>query len=169
MNPLFRAYLLNIGVLTGILAGIALVYMLLLGGLASLAHHWLNKGIRRSLLLSIALCLAVVVVVMPLFIGVVGLLRYDQPTGIFFGNILQREGWQVYASVTRVVFFVLFGLLVVLGGMVGYISAGRGNKRITATIITSVAQFIYLTITMWFVDFFGACIIGAPFFLAVSC
>lgn len=153
----------------GLLAAIALVYSLLVGGPCWLVSRWRRREIFRTLWLSIVLSLIAVVITIPLFHGIAGLFRYDPPGSILSGMGRYREDWQVYSSAARIVFFVLYGLLVASGGVVGYVRARQVHQGKTVGIGTALGVLIYLMISMPIADFANACIIGEPFLLPVAC
>lgn len=154
MDPHIQSYLLDIGSVMGVLAGIALIYSLLIGGPCWLVSRWRRREIFRTLWLSIVLSLIAVVIAIPLFHGIAGLFR---------GH------WQVYSSAARIVFFVLYGLLIASGGVVGYVRARQVHQGKTVGIGTALGVLIYLMISMPIADFANACIIGEPFLLPVAC
>ncbi len=169
MSSFTQSYLLNIAVSIGMLAGTALVYVLLLRGLGWLLSRWKKTPISRTLWLSIVTSLAVAVIAVPLFQGIAGLYRYDPLGGNLSGIGRERGDWQSYVLISQIAFLALYGFLVVFGGGIGFARA-RHTPRVAKEVIdTVVAISLYLLAILPFVDFVNACVLGKPFLLPASC
>lgn len=166
VDPVLKAYLLNIAIMTGVLAGAGLVFVLLLGGLVWLLRYRWGGQVSRALWLSVVGGVTFVVIGVSLFDGIAGLFRYREP-GYFYSGYRQFESYFVWA---RTAFFALNGLALLLGSVIGYAIghrlAGRGRSISVATV---VALLVILFAILPIVDFANACVVGKPFILPTSC
>ena len=166
MDPFVTAYLRNLFGLLGMLIGISLVYMLLLAGFALLLSRWWGGRVARAFWLSSVICLALVLISMPIFEGVAGLFRHDPPGVVG----LYRPDWPAYALTVRTAFFVLYVFMILLSATVGYTMGqriDRHGKSLSVAVVLVVLVFLILTLPI--IDFANACIIGMPFVLPIRC
>jgi hypothetical protein len=158
MRDVLLSSILDLLMMLGMAVAAGGLYALLVGGLVAAIPVPGNR--RRSLMVLLSLLISVMAlsVVLTMFQAVSFSLRG------------RATDFEVFVFWGGVAFFTLYGTLLVLSAVVGYILGSRrtGEGPLTGG-ITAVALALFLALTFPVVEFANSCFVGRAIILSAMC